>query len=50
MDRECGRARAAELLEHAATWFKGELARQRWHTMPADADVDFDRVAEDSPR
>jgi len=35
MDREWGRARAVELLERAASWFEGELARQRWHTMLA---------------
>lgn len=35
MDREWGRARTAELLERAATWFEGELAQQRWHTMLA---------------
>lgn len=35
MDREWGRARAVELLKRAASWFEGELPRQRWHTMLA---------------
>lgn len=35
MDGEWGRARAVELLQRAASWFEGELRRQRWHTMLA---------------